>query len=332
MDSRTMHTVEITKDVIVLLDIDKTLIVYKDYTLSEQIIYTGGLEHWKEGLRHFKATAEKAGVRVHYGLATFKPKSLLPELTGDIIYGRLMKDLNWANYSKCNYSNNDIKEFIHPKLIFFLGEKLKDLATHITEAHKQELLIDRRPPAFKPTMTAADTIYFSEEFYQCKARYAMAEAAKVIEAEFKTTVPAHHVYLIDDVPEVCHGCTQLGYSSICVHTLAQAPEDHQQQVIKLIFYNLLIEQVTHDGTPKDVHDNLMAANKVVLDILQTPKDVSKTLRILEDTTKRDSDENLAERKNQHRFFSNNHETEAVEEKPVPIITAPSPLPSPSKTD
>jgi hypothetical protein len=326
VDNKVEHTPIITKDIIVLLDIDKTLVVYKEYTPSEQLMYTGGHATWKDSLAYFKSAAAKAGVRVHYGLATFKPKSFTPNLTGDVIYGRLMADQDWIKHTGCHYSNNDISEFINPKLIFFLGERLKELSTHITDIHKNELLIDARPPAYKPTIVAGDTIYFADEFYQCKAIYAMAKAVKVIEAEYHTTVPTHNVYLIDDVPEVCHGCTQLGYSSICVHTIAKASEHHQQQVINLIFRNLLLDQVTREGTPKDVHDNLMAANKAVLEILQTPKGVIKTLKILED--EEPLKQTTSEPINLHRFFSQTAETE--EEKSTPVVS-PSPVPSLTKT-
>ncbi len=269
----------LTKHIIVLLDIDKTLVAFRDYAPAEMITYTGGHHTWVACLRKFKETAKAQGIEVHYGIATLKKRNRTDNanLIGDIIYAQIMADQYWQLITKCSYSNH-LKEFIDPKLIFFLGEKLEELSKNVKPAHLAALQNNNAPPGYPPVIVANEITYLKEEFFQCKALYAMEEARQIIEKEFGTFILKEQVYLIDDNVRICHAAIKLDYSSICVDNFVANPEAKQQEVIHKIF-DLLVEQLYKVGTPRDPQ-TITTVNKVILNTLQTSVTVSELLAIL----------------------------------------------------
>jgi hypothetical protein len=204
----------------ILLDVDDTLVSYKDeYAHGEKIIFTGGRALWYNNLRALKQAAAKYGVEIHYGIATAKHefKNLdhkNQNLKGDIITGQILENPAWDKLHGVSSENQGLRDLIDPNLVYYLGEKIDEMA-------KSKSF----PAAY------------------CKALHALELARQYLEKTYHTEVKKRDVGLLDDRTEITRTALWYGYNAICVYTMAKSPLQEQTKIINTLFNKLLREKL-----------------------------------------------------------------------------------------
>jgi hypothetical protein len=261
------HLPPITGHFIVFLDIDKTLVFSRTYGAAEMITYTADYQTWVSALTKFQFFARTQGFLVHYGIATLKKRRVMEQtaLIGDNIYGQIMGDPAWNLHTKCSYSNS-LRKLISPKLVFLLGEQLENLSKNVTDEHRQAL-IEGSAADFPSVVCAGDKYYLLHDFFQCKAVNAMEVGRKLIEQEYKITIPQQQVVLIDDSTLICEAALQRNFTSYCVHNIQEAAKPTQIKIINLIFEEFLPNQLNEVHSPRTVQHVFQDANRTILSIL-----------------------------------------------------------------
>jgi hypothetical protein len=278
----------ITAHFIIFLDLDKTLVYSRTYNFAELITYNGDYNTWRDALTRFRDYALTEGIMIHYGIATLRKRKTMenPELIGDVIYGQIMGDPSWRLFTKCSYAN-DLSKLIDSNLVFFLGETLEQLSNNVTDAHKQALTEGSKTD-YPSAVCVGDKYYLLHEFYQCKAINALEVGRQYIQKKYNILVPRQQVILIDNSPNICLSTMQRGFNSICVHHLQDAEKALQVRIIKLIFEELLVNQLSEVHSPKAVSVTLEEANKAILTILNpttvAPAAVAEARELISDLT------------------------------------------------
>lgn len=151
------------RHVILLLDIDDTLIDFESSPSAKEIYWNGvNPSIWKTYLNTLKKTAHAKGIHLHYGIATFKPSR------EDVLAAAVIEELN---------------DILDPNLIFFTAGKKK--TTHALS--KAKIQVETEYKITKPIETSDVWLFDDEE--KVSIAHAKEEGYSAAHANFNHLTP-----------------------------------------------------------------------------------------------------------------------------------------------
>ncbi len=203
------------RHVIVLLDIDNTLIKYNascpKYNpylnkCERTVTWNGGShEVWANHLETLQKTALEHNLCLHFGIATYKPEYVddakkTQGLRGDYLSAAILEDEKYITHLEyCDVqgleTNHGLKKYIDPNLVYFTGS-------------------------------------------QSKTTYAIEPAIKHITDKYCTFSNFIDAFLMDDLQSTCDEVEKNGHHGICVSNLAELTLYEQKERISQAFQQI----------------------------------------------------------------------------------------------
>ncbi|MEO8401697.1 MAG: hypothetical protein ABI597_07865 [Gammaproteobacteria bacterium] len=150
-----------TRHIILLLDIDDTLIDFDSSTTVDTVYWNGiNSDSWKIYLNTLKKLAKEKGIEIHYGIATYK------KAPGDLISGVVLKQL---------------EDVLDPKLIFFTGNQSK--TTHALDKARAQIQAE-----YKSKVPETDVWLFDDD--EMAKTHATDKKYSFAKADFQGLAPS----------------------------------------------------------------------------------------------------------------------------------------------